>query len=153
MTDDDLRYLAVVDPAEPALMTYWRRMPSGGVKPWPEKSKYGPRLLKSQVPADMKGTDRAEYVRAWFQRVSNPWHDQITAAIEADPQGCAARFAQLQTRCICCGRVLTDPESKVYGIGPDCRRGFSDEEGSEWVESVGRAQARAELVRRRSVAE
>jgi hypothetical protein len=31
-----------------------------------------------------------------------------------------ARFGQLTGRCGCCHRFLTDPRSKLRGIGPDC---------------------------------
>ncbi len=32
-----------------------------------------------------------------------------------------AKFGQLTGKCGCCGRRLTDPRSKLIGIGPDCR--------------------------------
>jgi uncharacterized protein DUF6011 len=30
-------------------------------------------------------------------------------------------YGKLTGRCGSCGRVLTDPKSKLLGIGPDCR--------------------------------
>ncbi len=39
----------------------------------------------------------------------------------ADPDGYRAVFGQLTGKCGCCGRKLTDPTSKLLGIGPDCR--------------------------------
>ena len=32
-----------------------------------------------------------------------------------------ALFGRLTGRCGCCGKALTDPKSKLIGIGPDCR--------------------------------
>jgi len=32
-----------------------------------------------------------------------------------------AKFGQLTGKCGCCGMRLTDPKSKLIGIGPDCR--------------------------------
>jgi Family of unknown function (DUF6011) len=29
-------------------------------------------------------------------------------------------------RCICCGHRLTDARSRKLGVGPDCRRSYSD---------------------------
>jgi hypothetical protein len=32
-----------------------------------------------------------------------------------------ARYGQITGRCGCCGKTLTEPKSKLIGIGPDCR--------------------------------
>lgn len=39
----------------------------------------------------------------------------------ADGDTFRAKFGQLTGRCGCCGKALTDPKSKLIGIGPDCR--------------------------------
>jgi hypothetical protein len=39
-------------------------------------------------------------------------------------ESCRATFGQLVGRCGCCGRTLTDPQSKLRGIGPECIKGF-----------------------------
>ncbi len=51
--------------------------------------------------------------------------------------------AELSARCSCCGRALTNPVSKLYGIGPECSekvgviRVESEEEAREkWNELV-----------------
>lgn len=40
--------------------------------------------------------------------------------INADPDKAGMRFAVELTRCRCCGRMLTDEESRLRGEGPDC---------------------------------
>ena len=40
-----------------------------------------------------------------------------------DPEGAQADFGKLTGRCGCCGRTLTDPNSKMRGIGPECIKG------------------------------
>jgi hypothetical protein len=46
--------------------------------------------------------------------------DQIMTDI-GDGDTYRAKFGQLTGRCGCCGKGLTDPKSKLIGIGPDCR--------------------------------
>ena len=52
-------------------------------------------------------------------------------AINADPAEAGMRFAVELTRCMCCGRMLTDEVSRLRGVGPDCfgRRNGRDEIG------------------------
>jgi Family of unknown function (DUF6011) len=40
-----------------------------------------------------------------------------------DPQRAQAEFGKLTGRCGCCGKTLTDPNSKMRGIGPECLKG------------------------------
>lgn len=35
-----------------------------------------------------------------------------------------AEFGRLAGRCGCCGKTLTDPDSKMRGIGPECIKGI-----------------------------
>ncbi len=58
------------------------------------------------------GIDMAEATRALL-------------AIEADPEGEAARHGRASGRCSVCSRDLTDPESIERGIGPICAAKFS----------------------------
>lgn len=133
-------YYAVPDPADPARMTYWRRT-GRGLRPIPANARYGPVLLKHDVPADLRGQQRREWVYAWQRQHLYPWHATVHAAIDADPIGCAARYAALQARCAWCGRRLTDPDSKTYGIGPDCRQGWPPAELAALAQAVARAHA------------
>lgn len=41
-------------------------------------------------------------------------------AINANPAEAGMRFAVELTRCMCCGRMLTDEDSRLRGVGPDC---------------------------------
>jgi hypothetical protein len=117
-------YYALLDPDNPATMTYWRAQ-NGLTAMWPAKAWYGPaKLLKRDAPAD-----RDEYrawARAWFDRSQN-WILRVRDALEADPHPALRRFAEFSIRCCQCARPLTDDTSKVLGIGPDCRRGISTE--------------------------
>jgi hypothetical protein len=40
------------------------------------------------------------------------------------PDQCRADFGKLTGRCGCCGKTLTDPDSKMRGIGPECIKGL-----------------------------
>lgn len=131
-------YFAVPDPADPARMTYWRQQ-NGIRKPWPPKARYGPQLIRAEVPTDRY--ERHGFLLQWFDQVGTPWRLAVVAAIDADPAGCAARFAAFTTRCCQCGRRLKDPASKTYGIGPECRTGWPDSELAMLAEAVGRAHA------------
>jgi hypothetical protein len=102
-----VRYFAVPDPDDPNRMTYWFRTDGGWIRPWPKGAEYGP------LP---------EPVESW-----NDWQRRVWAAIEADPDGAAARFAKAVVRCGVCGRLLTDPLSRELGRGPDCRDGIPEE--------------------------
>lgn len=44
----------------------------------------------------------------------------VLALINADPEKAGMRFAVELTRCRCCGRMLTDEDSRLRGEGPDC---------------------------------
>lgn len=46
--------------------------------------------------------------------------DRIMLDVEGDDTY-RATFGKLTGRCGCCGKTLTDPTSKLLGIGPDCR--------------------------------
>lgn len=133
-------YFAVPDPSDPARMTYWRRS-NGRLQPWPAKARYGPALYRSDLPDGLDPQQRQQWIAAWAREHSLPWHAAVRAAIDADPDGCAARFAALTTRCCRCGKQLRDPASKAYGVGPDCRDGWPDTLLAAMAEAVGRAHA------------
>lgn len=132
-------YFAVPDPST-GDMTYWRTH-RGDITEWPPKVRYGPLLYKRDVPANLRGDERTRWARNWFATVRAPWDAAIVEAITSDPTTAAARFAAFNTRCCCCGRALTDPASKAYGIGPDCRGGLPGELLAELARQVGRAHA------------
>jgi hypothetical protein len=116
-------YYAVLDPDRPATMTYWRAR-DGVLRPWPAKAHYGPpRLLKRDAPTDQ--TAKATWMRTWIDGY-RAWHQRVGDAIRCDRDACRARFAAFAIRCADCGRPLTDATSKTFGIGPECRRGYSE---------------------------
>lgn len=119
-------HYAVHAPDDHGQITYWRISTKGrshGLKPWPAKASYGPVLLVQDIPQELRGQQRQDWVTRWTAEVHRPWHTAIRDAITTDLAGAAKRFADLTTRCCCCGRSLTDEYSKCVGIGPDCRSG------------------------------
>lgn len=46
----------------------------------------------------------------------------VKAIIDAGAENCMGRYGQLIGACGRCNTTLTDPESRAYGIGPDCRK-------------------------------
>jgi hypothetical protein len=134
-------YYAVLDPADPSVMTYWRAK-SGRVKAWPTNARYGPVFLKRDTPSK---SDREAYI-AYAKKCTAAlrlWGDQLAVELEADPDMARARFAALTTRCCDCGRALTDAASKVAGIGPECRSGVPDGALAALADGVARAHAAA----------
>ncbi len=134
-------YFAVPHPSDAARMTYWRRGARGNLKPWPARARYGPELRRSDVPTGLGPADLREWAAAWYRQHAVPWHAAVRAAIDADPDTAAARFAAFATRCCSCGRRLTDSASKTYGIGPECRADLPAAVLAAYAEAVGRAHA------------
>lgn len=120
-------YYAVHNPADPTAVTYWR-MSAKGLNPWPARAKYGPVLMRADVPRELykpaRRPDLAAWVKDWYRTNRSAWEASIRALIEADLAGCARRFAEFTIRCCNCGRALTDENSKVLGLGSECRRGI-----------------------------
>ena len=54
-----------------------------------------------------------------FKACSDPQQYEI-ANICADPSSAARAFGQRWTTCSCCGRTLTNEQSRAAGIGPIC---------------------------------
>ena len=136
----EVDYFAVPDPDDAERITYWR-MGARGLTSWPPAARYGPRLLKRDVPRDLHGQAKVEWVHAWYQGTRFTWQAKVFAAINADQLAAAARFAVLKTRCCCCGRVLQEPASRTLGIGPECRIGLPQEILAALSEAVGRLHA------------
>ena len=63
----------------------------------------------------------------------------VSQLVDADLEAAATRFAVFRSRRCCCGKVLSDERSKVYGIGPECRRGISPDTLRRFVDAVARA--------------
>lgn len=125
---------AIPDPHTPDLFSFWRRHDAKtrrGTRPefaaWPPKARTGPILYKADVPADLHGQARAEWVSAWHGKHRAPYTAAVVDAIAADLIAAGRRFAALTVRCCQCGRALRDALSKAYGIGPDCRHGVDTE--------------------------
>lgn len=118
------RYFAVPDPLRPGSMSYWHRMGTGELVPWPLRHNRWDHVVVQPHEVPARGADHrwlAEYQKRHEERVQEA-KAAVCAAIEADPVSAGTRFAVHQTLCFCCGRQLTEEQSKVYGIGPDCRR-------------------------------
>lgn len=133
----DVTYCAVADPDDPGRMTYWRQT-ARGLQPWPTGAIYAPILLRSEVPTGLRGRECREWAAAWYREHATPWWTALEGAVEADPVAAQARFAVFATRCACCGRELTDPASKIRGVGPECRQGLSDAHLVALAEAVAR---------------
>lgn len=141
---------AIVDPHDPAAVSYWRRKDTkkrhGGTElsfaAWPPKARYGPVLMKRDVPAGLYGRERGEFLTRWLVETRQPYDELVIGALLADPVACRKRFADLTSRCCDCARVLTDDLSKTYGIGPECRAGISAEVLAQYYSpALGRAHA------------
>jgi hypothetical protein len=125
-------YYAVPDPRDGVdEITYWRRKDKGRNKrpsfeAWPLKTHYGPRLTRKDLPEGMTPrTDEGEaFIRDWYENTGFPYRAAILEAIADDPVAAGKRFAEWALRCCMCGKVLTRDDSKVYGIGPECRKGM-----------------------------
>lgn len=113
-------YYATPDPDQPEQLTLWH-ITDTTWKAWPARARYGPKLLRKDVPKDHAG--RLAAIRA-HNAVLTVWNTRVIDTIQADPAKAAAAFAQHSVRCFCCGRNLTDPRSKTLGVGPDCRRKY-----------------------------
>ena len=67
--------------------------------------------------------DRA---RAYADEERSRWARQFDIYVIADdPEIYQAMYGQWWGRCGCCGRTLTDPDSKMRGIGPECAKALS----------------------------
>jgi hypothetical protein len=108
------RYYAVPDPADPLRMTFWR-VSARGCRSWPPRSGGDGAKYKALLAA-------AESKTEWTRLVVE-WSDAIDTEIREHPERAGARFACWHARCCRCGRRLTDPRSKTYGIGPECVTG------------------------------
>jgi hypothetical protein len=112
-------YYAVPDPDDAAKLTLWRVV-NGLPHPSPANARYGPRLLKTAIPADLNRDGQREFIRTFHETVRLPWVRAVHAAIAADPDGAGDRFAETTVHCRDCGRPLTDETSKARRRGPDC---------------------------------
>ncbi len=140
--NDQPTYFAVPDP-DTGDMTYWYRTTRGAIEPWPPREgKYGPRLLARDIEG-LSAKDREAAVRTWSLTLRIPWDRQVRAALDADLDAAAARFAAFTSRCCICGRPLTDEKSKVLGIGPDCRTGIPTGVLEEFAREMGRIHGQA----------
>jgi hypothetical protein len=70
-----------------------------------------------------KITYKVEGVEDWQRVLDNRLYMDEAFEIERmveDPSRYQAEFGRLTGKCGCCGRRLTDPDSKMRGIGPEC---------------------------------
>ena len=135
-------YVAIPDPDDRERMTYWR-VSGAALVSWPPHARYGPVLLRSDIPKGVRGNERAEWIHAWFAEHRNRWLALVRRAVDSDRAGASTRFAAFTCRCCSCGRALTDAASKTYGVGPECRRYLSADYLAVLSEWVGRAHAEA----------
>jgi Family of unknown function (DUF6011) len=141
-------YYAVPDPRGVEEMTYWRRAEGNRgptFKPWPAKARYGWVLYKKDRPELPKEISRNTYIRAYYETLGPPYRRAIVEAIQEDPVAAQQRFADWAIRCCMCGKGLTNDRSKVYGIGPECRKGMPSEVLANYFRpQVARVHAKAE---------
>lgn len=110
---------AIHDPDDPASMKYWRRKDTKrGMHVYHSFRRWPAGTIGSLLTA-RDGKDPYVRIGGYLARVIE--------AIAEDPVAAGRRFAQFCDCCCRCGKVLTDPVSKSYGIGPDCRRDISPE--------------------------
>ena len=117
-------YYSIGDPLHDTV-THWycsERTPQW-VRSWPTKAKPGPRLLARDVPKAQP--ERTRVLEAYWEQ-HRRYRAAVLQAIGSDPLA-GAKFSAFSARCCYCGRVLTDAASKCYGIGPECRKDFSDQ--------------------------
>lgn len=101
----------------------------------PRITKTGRRIGKNQfisgATAMVPGVDR-DLVRTIIaqedqihREMYGPHGDQqhIYDLLTSMPDYYRAEYGKFTGRCGCCGRTLTDPDSKLCGIGPECRKG------------------------------
>ena len=114
---------------------FWYRVrigrQAGKIQPWPPtRSRFGT-LFARDIPSEQECRDTFSCsVREWRERYWQDVRDVRDAAlreIDEHPEDAAAMFAAFHSYCCCCGKGLTDERSKVYGIGPECRRGLAPE--------------------------
>ncbi len=111
-------------------------------EPWPAKARYGPQLTKADLPAGQYTEEGQAFIRDWLENVGQPYRDAVIEAIVVDPVAAGKRFAEWKLRCCMCGKALTNEESKVYGIGTECRRGIPTEVLARYLTpEVGRLHA------------
>ena len=107
-------FYAIQDPRDPAKVTCWRKriLPQGGQSfgPWPT------------------GTFGTVNIRAEGSTVYRQYLDQVSDAIEVNPELAQARFAGFASRCFLCGRTLRSARWKCYGVGPECGHNFTPAE-------------------------
>jgi hypothetical protein len=70
--------------------------------------------LDSWIQARRQESDQTGYM-FW-----NDWREADIAFVLADVDQAQAQFGKLFGRCGICGKKLTDPDSLIRGIGPDC---------------------------------
>jgi hypothetical protein len=79
-----------------------------------------PGVDPARVTEEVSGDD--QMAREWLGP-DGPLKE-IVDAIMLDLNGddtYRAQYGKLTGKCGCCGKALTDPKSKLIGIGPDCR--------------------------------
>lgn len=96
-------YYAIVDPQDQVLKFYQVRVPSRG--------KWVGYTFVSQVSGDNKFSVRARQER-----------EKILGEIAKNPLESLKRYGQEIGECGHCRKQLTDAESRLFGIGPVCRK-------------------------------
>ncbi len=137
-------FYAVPDPRpDTNEMTYWRARP-GQFGAWPKKARYGPTLTRDDLPEGMdpRSEGGQAFIQRWIERERDPYWSAIVEAIASEPLTAQHRFADFTVRCCSCGKKLTNDASKVYGIGPECRKGLPQEVLANYYrQDVSRAHA------------
>lgn len=114
-------YYAAPDPNDQGIITCWRRRStrkSASFGPWKRGASYihGPK--RADIPQDP--AERIAFIKAHLA-ANEEWCQRVYAVIAADLDAARLLFASFTGSCSSCGRALTDPTSKLLGIGPECR--------------------------------
>ena len=73
-------------------------------------------------PENLRNAQFAARQRLWIR--ATELSQQRVMEFAGDPFNQMCRAGSLTGRCCQCGRMLTDPKSVEYGIGPECRQGL-----------------------------
>ena len=153
--DKTPKYYAVPDP-NTGDMTYWFRNRRGAIVSWPQRppARYGPRRYHrdgahvgpydSFTPLFGSKAEKWDAYAHWKATVREPWEAAIMAAIEGDPELAQSRFAGWRSRCCVCSLPLDDEDSKIWGIGPVCRKGMPGFVLEDLARQMGRIHAEVE---------
>ncbi|MGH3795904.1 MAG: DUF6011 domain-containing protein [Pseudonocardiaceae bacterium] len=135
-------YYAITDPFESNRVTCWRQS-ERGLAVWPAKARVGPISKVAGVDQPKGSDERRRGVLALHER-QRDYLAAVRNRIAEDLTDAGARFSTLHTRCCGCGKTLTDPKARFYGIGPECGAKLPDDVLAGLARRVGEMFAELE---------